>query len=59
MLFKDAPLELERKTAVSPFPKEALVFTCLQCKFFKNTVGKGKIARNEQFFLFPMFSIHL
>ena len=36
-----------------PFPKQALVFTCLQCKSFKNTVGKGEIARNEQFLLFP------
>ena len=36
-----------------PFPKEALVFTCLQYKSFENTVGKGEIARNEQFHLFP------
>ena len=26
---------------------------CLQYKSFKNTVGKGEIARNEQFLLFP------
>ena len=36
-----------------PFPKQALVFTCLQYKSFENTVGKGEIARNEQFLLFP------
>ena len=37
-----------------PFPKQALVFTCLQYKSLKkNTVGKGEIARNEQFLLFP------
>ena len=36
-----------------PFPKQALVFTCLPYKSFENTVGKGEIARNEQFLLFP------
>ena len=29
------------------------VFTCLQYNSFENTVGKGEIARNEQFLLFP------
>ena len=28
-------------------------FTCLQSKSFENTAGKGEIARNEQFLLFP------
>ena len=37
-------------------PKQALVFMCLQNKSFENTVGKGEIARNEQFLLFPVFS---
>ena len=33
-------------------------FTCLQHKSLENTVGKGEIARNEQFPLFhTMFSI--
>ena len=32
-----------------PFPKQALVFTCLQYKPFENTVGKGEIAHNKQF----------
>ena len=35
------------------FPKQTLVFTCLQYKSFENTEGKGEIARNEQFLLFP------
>ena len=30
-----------------PFPKQALVLTCQQYKCFKNTAGKGEIARNE------------
>ena len=25
------------------FPKQALVSTCQQCRFFENTVGKGEI----------------
>ena len=37
----------------NPFPKQALVFTCLQEKSFKNTLGKGEIAHNEQFLLYP------
>ena len=36
-----------------PFPKQALVFTCQHYKSFENTVGKGELARNEQFILFP------
>ena len=36
-----------------PFPKQALVFTCLSYKSFENIVGKGEIAQNEQFLLFP------
>ena len=36
-----------------PFPKQALVFTCLQKKSVENTVRKEEIARNEQFLLFP------
>ena len=39
-----------------PFPKQALVFTCLQNKSFENTVGKGEITHNEQFLLFPVLS---
>ena len=36
-----------------PFPKQDLVFTGLQYKYFENTVRKGEIAHNEQFLLFP------
>ena len=36
-----------------PFPKQALVFMYLQDKSIENTVGKGEIARNKQFLLFP------
>ena len=32
---------------IQPFPKQALVFMCLQYKSFENTVGKGEIARKE------------
>ena len=41
-----------------PFPKQALVFTCLHLESFGNTVGKGEIARNEQFLLFPQCFLH-
>ena len=29
---------------------------CLQYTSFENMAGKGEIARNEQFFIFPVFS---
>ena len=38
------------------FPKQALVFKFVQYNLYKpfeNTVGKGEIAHNEQFLLFP------
>ena len=38
----------------SPFPKQALAFMGLQYKSLK-TLGKGEIAHNEQFLLFPQF----
>ena len=38
---------------VLTFPKQALVFICLQYKSFENTVRKGEIAHDEQFLLFP------
>ena len=34
-----------------PFPKQALVFTCLQYKSIENTMRKGEIARNGSPFL--------
>ena len=36
---------------VQPFPKEALVFMCLQYKYFENIEGKGDIPGNKQFLL--------
>ena len=38
---------------LEPFPKQALVFTSLHHKTFENTAGKGEVAHNEQFLLFP------
>ena len=37
----------------SGFKRLALVFTYLHSKSFETTVGKGEIAHNEQFLLFP------
>ena len=36
-----------------PFPNKHWFFTCLQYKSFENTAGKGEIASDEQFLLFP------
>ena len=36
-----------------PFLKQGFVLTCVQQKSLENTVGKGEIARYEQFLLFP------
>ena len=30
-----------------PFPKQSLVYMCLQDKSFENTEGKGEIAHKE------------
>ena len=38
---------------VYPFPKQTLGFTCLHYKSFENTEGKGEMACNEQYLLFP------
>ena len=38
---------------VYSFPKQVLAFTCLLYKSFENTMGKGEIAGNQQFLLFP------
>ena len=43
----------KRKVLYQPFPKQTLVFMCLQYKSFKNPVGKGEIACYDQFLLFP------
>ena len=44
---------IQTASIAEPFPKQALVFTCLKSKSPENTEGKGEIARNEQFLLFP------
>ena len=38
--------------STNPFPNKPW-FTYLQFRALENTVGKGEIARNEQFLLFP------
>ena len=38
-----------------PFPKQALVFKCMQYKSLEITVGKGEID-HKQFLIFPVFS---
>ena len=46
--------------SLNPFPKQSLVFTCLQYKSFENIVRKKEeIAHNKQFLLVPVFSTHL
>ena len=37
----------------NPLPNKHCFFTCLKCKSVENTAGKGEIARDEQFLLFP------
>ena len=37
----------------NPFPNKPWFLCVFQDKSFKNTMGKGEIARNEQFLLFP------
>ena len=50
--FWHKPPRLGKKVIIL-FPKQALVFTCLQCKTFEHTMEKGEIAHYEQFLLFP------
>ena len=51
-----SPLSYLGGSLLNPFQKQALVFTCMQCRSLANTVGKGEIAHNEQFLLFQLFS---
>ena len=46
---KISDLKLDNLT----LPQTSPGFMCLQHKSFGNTVGKGEIARKEQFLLFP------
>ena len=54
LLYRSGPLYIFYfKPFFFTFPKQALVFTCLEYKSFENTAGKGEIACNKQFLLFP------
>ena len=54
---KSSPLGqiLEKPCVQLPFPKQALIFTCVRHKSFEKTVGKGEMARNQQFLLFTQY----
>ena len=39
---------LKHGIVYKPFPKQALIFTCLQYKSFENTSGKGEIGHTEK-----------
>ena len=43
MLKKATYMEIFGCGLIEPFPKQALVFMCLQYKSFENTAGKGEI----------------
>ena len=51
--------ELLKMIVLNQIPKRAFVSTCLLYMPFENTVGKGEIARNEQFLLFPQCFLYL
>ena len=53
MLFRIVDEYSPGSISVLNFPKQALVFQCLQYKSFEITKEKGEIAHNEQFPLFP------
>ena len=38
---------------INPFPNKRWFLSVCHTSLLKNTVGKGEIARNEQFLLFP------
>ena len=57
-LWGNRKVEIWHRTILHTVPsltlsQQALVFTCLQYRSLENTVGKGEIAHNEQFLLFP------
>ena len=47
-----SPPLTEYASLILVFPKQALVFTCLQYNSFEKNVGKGEIAHNKQNLLF-------
>ena len=49
ILFNRVFAEILKPHLCLTLPKQALVFTCLQCKSFKNTVRKGEIDCYTQF----------
>ena len=59
MFYPHSETMLKGWMVFKPFPKQALVFTCLQYRSFENTVGKGEIARNKQFLLFQQYLFYL
>ena len=46
-------ISMRWKGNYKPIPTQRHLLTPLRNKPFENTVGKGEIARNEQFLLFP------
>ena len=42
------------RSAFKPFPNKPWFSRVYSTSLLKNTVGKGEIARNEQFLLFPL-----
>ena len=42
---------------IDPFPKKPWFLRVCSSSLLENTVGKGEIARNEQFLLFPHCSL--
>ena len=53
MLHTDNAVNLDIAKKGNPFPNTPLYFTCLQYTSFEKTLGKGEIARNEQFLFIP------
>ena len=48
-------MHVQNFNTINFFPKQVLIFTCLQFKSFENTVGKGEIARNDFSFSHSVF----
>ena len=43
-----------KRLNINPFPNKSWFLPVCSTSLFENTVGKGEIARNEQFLLFPL-----
>ena len=57
--FSDNVLKIFLYQCSYPFPKQTLVFTCLQYKSFENAVRKVGVAGNKQFLLSPQHFLPL